>query len=304
MRKIVILCGPTAVGKSKIGLELADKLNAEIVSADSQQVWRELDIGTAKPSPADRAKVAHHLIDVANPDEHFDVARYTGLAGQAIEDIWNRGKLVLVVGGAGMYIQTLLYGLCEAPPQDKMVRKKLSEEMEENGLHPLYERLQKIDPGVESRIHPNDKTRILRSLEVYALTGHPLSHFHSQHQKQEPRYEALQLGLNCDRTLLHEKINKRVDWMMANGWVEEVRELLKFYSGESQALQSIGYQQIVEYLRGEKNLKETTEEIKQATRALARRQMTWLRAQEGLLWYEPGSYQKILEKVTTWSKIV
>lgn len=304
MRKSVILCGPTAVGKSKIALELADKLNAEIVSADSQQVWCELDIGTAKPSPADRAKVPHHLIDVANPNEHFDVSRYVGLADQAIQDIWDRGKLPLVVGGAGMYIQTLLYGLCEAPSQDPEIRKKIREEIEQKGLQPLYEQLQRIDPGVESRIHPNDKTRILRSLEVYELTGHPLSYFHHRHQNQKPRYEALQIGLNCDRTLLHKKIEKRVDWMMANGWVEEVRELLKFYSSESQALQSIGYQQIVKHLRGEKLLEETTEEIKQTTRALARRQMTWLRAQEGLLWYEPGSYQKILEKVTTWSKIV
>ena len=177
MKKIVVICGPTAVGKSEMALEIAEKFNGEIVSADSGQVWEELDIGTAKPSFADRQRVKHHLIDVAKPSEPFDVSRYVALADQAIAEIIGRGHLPIVVGGAGMYLRILLYGLCEAPPQDKEIRQKIIGRVEKEGLQNLFEALKKIDPDIAKKIHPNDKTRIIRALEVYELTGYPLSHF-------------------------------------------------------------------------------------------------------------------------------
>lgn len=293
LAKVVIICGPTAVGKSKIGIYLAQKYNGEIVSADSQQVWRELDIGTAKPTPDDLRKVRHHLIDVATPGEKFDVSRWVALADAAIADIQERGKRVFVVGGAGMYLQSLLYGLCEAPPQDPEVRAALTEEMNEKGLGSLYSRLQTIDPGVETRIHSNDTTRIIRSLEVYELTGYPLSFFHEQHQKQKPRYDVIQIGIDADRATLYEKINRRVDWMMMNGWDEEVRELFRFYTGDAQAFSSIGYRQIIGYLRGEISREWAIEEIKKVTRAYAKRQRTWFRRDSNIHWFGTEDLEKI-----------
>ncbi|MBI4125387.1 MAG: tRNA (adenosine(37)-N6)-dimethylallyltransferase MiaA [Deltaproteobacteria bacterium] len=288
MKKIIVLCGPTAVGKSKIALELAQQCNGEIVSADSQQVYQELDIGTAKPTPAERAQVPHHLIDVASPDAHFDVSRYAALADAAIADITKRGRLPIVTGGTGMYIRILLYGLCDAPPQDKAVRQRLMQRIEAEGLKKLYAELKKVDGEAAQKIHPNDKTRIIRALEVHELTGYPLSHFQQKHCFAKPRYEARQVGFNIDRKVLHQNIERRVDWMIANGWVEEVRELLKFYSSACQALQSIGYKQIVRHLKGQKSLPETIEEIKKETRALARRQLTWFRADKNIRWFDPA----------------
>lgn len=287
MKKVLIICGPTAVGKSKIALELAEKLNGEIISADSGQVWKELDLGTAKPNWEDRQRVPHHLIDVATPGEHFDVARYVALADGAIKEITSRKHLPIVVGGTGMYIRCLLYGLCEAPPQDQSVRKKLARKLEEEGLANLYERFMEVDPEGAKKIHPNDKTRLIRGLEVFEITGFPISHFQNKHGFQNPRYEAKQIGLNCDRALLHQNIERRVDWMIANGWTEEVRELLKFYPSDSQALQTIGYKQIVQHLKGNLSLEEAVVEIKKETRAYARRQLTWFRADKNIRWFDP-----------------
>lgn len=284
MHSIIVLCGPTAVGKSPLALELAQRFNAEIVSADSQQVWRELDIGTAKPTPAERARVPHHLIDVVSPGEHFDVARYGTLADAAIAEIHVQGKLPLVVGGAGMYIRILLHGLCDAPPRDLGVRRQLTNRLGKEGPTALYEELKKIDPLAAQKIHPNDPVRIIRALEVYQITGRPLSELQQAHAFKKPRYRALQIGLNCDRKLLHEKIERRVDWMVANGWAEEVRELLKFYPPDCQALQSIGYKQLIAHLQGRTTPEKAVAEIKKQTRAFARRQLTWFRAEGSLRW--------------------
>lgn len=301
MKKILVLCGPTAVGKSRAALELAQKFNGEIVSADSQQVWKELDIGTAKPTPAQRSQIPHHLIDVASPNARFDVSRYVELADAAIADIVKRGRLPIVVGGAGMYIRVLLYGLCEAPPQDKEIRQKLIQRMETEGLEKLYAELKKKDEKTAPKIHPNDKTRIIRALEVFAITGEPLSSFQAEHRFQNSRYEARQIGLNIDRKRLHQNIERRLDWMLANGWVEEVRELLKFYSSDCQALQSIGYKQIVQHLKGQVPLDETIAEIKQQTRAFARRQLTWFRADKNIQWTDLADFsiEALCRKLST-----
>lgn len=291
--RIIIICGPTAVGKSKIALKLAEKYGGEIVSADSQQVWRGLDIGTAKPTPDDLRRVPHHLIDVATPGEKFDVSRWVELADVAIVDIRARGSLPFVVGGAGMYIQTLLYGLCEAPPQDSEIRKRLFQEIETDGLASLYKRLVEMDPTIAGKMHPNDTTRIIRSLEVFELTGLPLSRFHEEHQQRPPRIDAIQIGIDCDRAELHDKIHRRVDWMMMNGWDEEVRELFRFYSADTQAFASIGYKQIIRYLRGEMSRESAVEEIKIVTRQYARRQLTWFRRDGNIRWFGLGEIEKI-----------
>lgn len=290
MTPIVILCGATASGKTRLALDLASKWNAEIVSADSGQVWRELDIGTAKPTPEEQRAILHHLIDVANPDEYFNAARYVALADKAITDISARGKLPLVVGGTGLYLKILLHGLCEAPPQDQETRAKLERRIGGKGLAALYAELQGVDPETAQKIHANDTTRIVRALEVFELTGYPLSHFHKQHRSQKPRYAARWFGLPCDRAVLNERIDKRVDWMIANGWTEEVRELLKFCSADSQALRStIGYPQIVAHLRGEISLEEAAARIKIFTRQFAKRQMTWFGADKNIEWIDPNA---------------
>lgn len=295
MKKIVVICGPTASGKTQLAIELAQKWNAEIVSADSGQIWRELDIGTAKPTPEQRKQVPHHLIDVANPDEHFDASRYAELSDAAIANICERGKLPLVVGGTGLYLKILLHGLCEAPAQDEAVRAQLTARIEKEGLSILFEELKRVDPETAQKIHSNDTTRIVRALEVFEISGAPLSKFHKEHAFQKPRYEALQIGLLCDKKILHERIEKRVDWMMANGWTEEVRELLKFYSADSQALRgTIGHPQIVAHLRGELSLEEATEQIKTLTKQFAKRQMTWFRSDKTIQWMDASeTYQNV-----------
>lgn len=285
LKKIVIICGPTAVGKSAFAMELARQHNGEIVSADSAQVYRELDLGTGKPTPADRRNIPHHLIDVADPNEIFHASRYLELADRAIADINRRGKLPIVVGGCGLYLRVLLQGLCEAPSQDRELRARLTERIEAEGLEALYRELQTVDPEGATKIHPQDKTRIERGLEVYQLTGKPLSYFHKKHQTQQPRYQAQQIGLYCERSQLHHKIEQRVEWMMASGWVEEVRELLKFVPSDSQALQTIGYRQIVQHLKGNASLPDTIAEIKKQTKAYARRQLTWFRRVTEIQWF-------------------
>lgn len=192
-----------------------------------------------------------------------------------------------------MYIQTLLYGLCEAPPQDSEIRKELHRVIETGGLPSLYKRLVETDPAIAEKIHPNDTTRIIRSLEVFELTGLPLSSFHEAHQQRPPRINAIQIGIDCDRAELHNKIHRRVDWMMMNGWDEEVRELFRFYSADAQAFASIGYKQIIRYLRGEMSRESAVEEIKTVTRQYARRQLTWFRRDDNLRWFGPDEIEKI-----------
>ncbi|MDO8494078.1 MAG: tRNA (adenosine(37)-N6)-dimethylallyltransferase MiaA [Deltaproteobacteria bacterium] len=287
MKPLLIICGPTAIGKSALAMELAEKIGGEIISADSGQVWRELDIGTAKPNFHDLRRVPHHLIDVVGPGDHFDASLYTQLADAAIASIIERGKQPILVGGCGLYIQVLLKGLCEAPAQDKEIREQLHQRLKEEGIEAMFASLQKCDPVTAGKIHPNDKTRIIRALEVYEITGEPLASFHEKHQFQKPRYEAKQFGLTCEREELYKRIEKRIDWMMSNGWDEETRELLRLYKADSQAMQCLGYVQLVRYLRGELPLAEAVEEIKKQTRNYAKRQLTWFKKEKTIQWLSP-----------------
>ena len=286
--KLVIILGPTAVGKSGLALQLAQEIGAEIVNADSQQVYRYMDIGTGKPSRADLATVPHHMIDLVDPDEEFNAALYRRLAVRAIDDIQQRGKRVLVCGGTGLYLKALTRGLFEGPGQDPVLRKKLEHEIEQTGLPALYQRLVEIDPGVVSTIHPNDRQRIIRALEVYYSTGKPIGVWHREHAFKEDLYHVLKIGLERERGELYEVINRRSEQMVEAGLLEEVRGLLgRGYSLDLKPLRSVGYRQMGEVLREEKNIDQALEEMKQETRRLAKRQLTWYRSDAEIRWYHP-----------------
>lgn len=293
--KLVIVLGPTAVGKSALALTLAESIDGEIVNADSQQVYRYMDLGTGKPSQADQATVRHHLIDIVNPDEEFNAALYRSLATRAIDDIQQRGKRVLVCGGTGLYLKALTHGLFDGPGQNPELRNNLEREIEQHGLPALYRRLCDIDAGVEASIHPNDRQRIIRALEVYYSTGKPIGAWQREHAFRENPYEVLKIGLERARGELYELINQRSEGMVQAGLLEEVSGLVsRGYGLDLKPLRSVGYRQMGEVLREGKSIAQALEEMKQETRRLAKRQLTWYRSDEEIRWYHP---QKQAEEI-------
>jgi len=296
--KLVIILGPTAVGKSEVALELATAIDAEIVNADSQQVYRHLDIGTDKPSQAERERVAHHLIDIVEPDEEFNAALFRRLAAESIEQIFARKKNAIVCGGTGLYLKALTQGLFEGPGQDFQIRQALERQIEQEGIAPLYQRLTEIDPTVTSTIHPNDRQRTIRALEVYRLTGKPLSAWQSEHAFQEHPFDALKIGLNRQRSELYDLINRRSERMVEDGLLEEVRRLVaRGYSLDLKPLRSVGYRQMGQVLLGQQELLKAIEEMKQETRHLAKRQLTWFRGDKEIHWFHPNQRTEIIEAV-------
>lgn len=286
--KLVIILGPTAVGKTEVALELAEKLNGEIVNADSQQVYRFMDMGTGKPSKAERERVFHHLVDVVNPDEEFNAALFRRLATDAIEEIHERGRNAFVCGGTGLYLRALTQGLFEGPGQDPAIRRALENEIEEHGLAVVYHRLEQIDPTVGSTIHPNDRQRIVRALEVYQITGKPISAWQNQHGFQENPFTLLKIGLNRERPELYDLINRRSDEMVRGGLLDEVLGLAeKGYRLDLKPLQSVGYRQMGAVLQKKIPLADASEEMKQETRHLAKRQLTWFRRDAEIRWFHP-----------------
>ena len=286
--KVVIILGPTAVGKSEVALELAEKLNGEIVNADSQQMYRFMDIGTGKPSKAERERARHHLIDIVNPDEEFNAALFRRLATDAIEKIHKRGRNAFVCGGTGLYLRALTQGLFEGPGQDPAIRRALENEIEVHGLALVYLRLEHIDPTVGSTIHPNDRQRIVRALEVYRITGKPISVWQNEHGFQENPFTLLKIGLNRERPELYDLINRRSVEMVRYGLLDEVRCLVeKGYRLDLKPLQSVGYRQMGAVLQGKMALADALEEMKQDTRRLAKRQLTWFRRDEQIRWFHP-----------------
>jgi tRNA dimethylallyltransferase len=297
--KLVIILGPTAVGKSVAALELAAQIGAEIVNADSQQVYRHMNVGTGKPADADRARVPHHLIDVVDPDEEFNVAVYCRLALDAIEQIQVREKNIIVCGGTGLYLKALTHGLFVGPEQNPEVRGELAREIQEKGLGALYHRLTEVDPAARSRIHPNDRQRIIRALEVYQLTGKPMSQWQQEHGFGDEPFDTLKIGLQRERVELYELINLRCDRMIAEGLLDEVRELAaKGYSLDLKPLQSVGYRQMGLVLQGMSKIEQAVEEMKQETRHLAKRQLTWFRRDHEIRWLHPENQrQEIIESI-------
>jgi len=275
-QKLVAIVGPTATGKTALAIALARTLGGEIVGADSRQVYRHMDIGTAKPTPEERSLAPHHLIDVVSPDQEFSLAQYLELAVAALEDVWSRGKQPLLVGGSGQYVWALLEGwrVPRLPPQRKL-RRELEERAARQGAGALHGELVQVDPKAAARIDPRNVRRVIRALEVHKATGCPISYWQ---EKGPPPWQTFILGLTCPRQVLYERIDARVDAMMEAGLVDEVRALLAMgYSPSLAALSGIGYKQVCQYLAGELDLATAVAQIKTATHRLARQQYTWFR---------------------------
>ena len=288
--RLCFLVGPTASGKTAVGIEVAERVGAEILSLDSMAIYRGMDIGTAKPTAAEQARVPHHLIDLVEPHEAFSTGRYVEAAEAAIADVAARGRRPLFVGGTALYLKALTEGFFDGPPADWPLRERLEAEAAERGTSALHERLRRVDPAAAARIHPNDLRRIVRALEVYETTGAPISEQQTQFGSPSPDYECIVAGLRRDRAELYERINRRVDAMFAAGLVEEVGGLLEDPRGISHAAaQFVGYAEIIAHLRGEMTLEEAREKVKTRTRRFARRQLTWFRSMDFIRWVDAAA---------------
>jgi tRNA dimethylallyltransferase len=289
---VIAIVGPTAVGKSELALHLAQYFPIEIISADSRQVYRYMDIGTSKPSLAERASIPHHVIDVVEPDEDFSLAMYHQLAMEALKAIQQRGKLPLLVGGSGLYVWSLVEGwkIPQVPPDQKL-RRQLESRAEQEDSQSLYQELQDIDPVTAAKIDPSNVRRIIRALEIYYATGQPPSQL--QH-KEAPAFSVLIIGLTQERSELYRKIDGRVDKMIQRGLVEEVEQLLKKgYSSSSPSMSGIGYKQIGQFLRGEMTLPEAIDKIKYETHRLARHQYAWFRLSDSKIhWFDVSEIER------------
>ena len=284
MNSILCLAGPTASGKTALAVELAKDLNGEVVSCDSMQVYRRMDIGTAKPSPEEMQGIPHHMIDVAEPDEDFSVSRYCAMAAPIVDDIVARGKTAIISGGTGLYMDSLIRGNDFAPFPSTGVRERLEAEADEVGLPAMLARLREIDPDTADRV--SDRKRILRALEVYLETEETITEHNRKTRLIPPKYTPLWLGLDfADRGELYRRIDKRVDIMLEMGLMEEIRSLLDSGIPEKcTAMQAIGYKEFVNALEGREPLSQAAEEVKKASRHYAKRQLTWFRRNPAVRW--------------------
>lgn len=295
---VVLVAGPTGVGKTAFAVELARRLGSEIVNADSMQVYRYMDIGTAKPTPEERSVVAHHLLDIVDPGEPFDAGDYVERARPVIRTLHEAGKVPLIVGGTGLYLKVLTRGICAGAPGDPDVRRRLIEEEQTLGLPVLHRRLLEVDPELGARLHPNDRQRILRALEVFRHSGKPLSHWQRQHRFEDTPYRTVKLFLNRDREELYRRIDARVDAMMAQGFLDEVRKLLAMGFGpDLKPMQSLGYRQLARHLRGEMSLNDAVGEIRRDTRRYAKRQLTWFRADPQFQWLDAAGARDLVARI-------
>jgi tRNA dimethylallyltransferase len=297
---MILILGVTASGKGRLAFELAQSLDAEIISIDSMKVYRRMDIGTAKPPQEARRKVKYHLIDIVEPSDSFSVGAFRDAALGAIKQIEGRGKEIIAVGGTALYIKALLYGLFDGPGTDKQIRTELQERAQVEGLTSLYRELMKIDPIAAERIHPNDSKRIIRALEVYELTGQPISGFQQQWEKESTINDWTIIGLRREKAEENKRINSRVKMMIAGGLVNEVKSLLAEERPLSeQARCAIGYAEIIEYLNGQIELEDAVELVKKNTRRLAKNQRTWFKTFTNVHWLdvEPDeTNEKILSR--------
>jgi tRNA dimethylallyltransferase len=292
--KVIVICGPTGIGKTSVGIELAEKLGGEIVSADSMQIYRYMDIGTAKPTVEEKRRIPHHMIDIVDPDEDYDVVQFSRQARAIIAELDRRDRIPLVVGGTGFYIKTLLHGIFQSEPVNPQIRNRLKQEAEENGSGFLFERLKKIDPVAAGRIHPNDSYRIIRALETIESSGKAISEHHQNHGFADDPFTVLKIGLQLDRQNLYTRIDKRVDLMIEAGIVEEVTKLLEMgYTPELKSMQSIGYRHMVEFLGKKLPWDECVRTLKRDTRRFAKRQFTWFGADQQIKWYAPDQLKEI-----------
>jgi tRNA dimethylallyltransferase len=288
--RVVILLGPTGTGKSKLAIEWAEEFGGEIISADSMQVYRYMDIGTAKPTLDDQKRVRHHLIDLVAPNQPFHAALYRTLGRKTVDQLFQNKKPIWVVGGTGLYIKTLTQGLFSSPKIEPHVRESLKQEAMEKGSNILYERLKKVDPQTASHLHPNDLFRIIRALEVFDSTGTPISFYREQHRFGERPYMTFKIGLEMNRGALYRRIEERVDQMLEKGFLREVEGLMeKGYGPELKPMQSLGYKQMVQFLLKKVGWDEAIRQIKRDTRHYARRQWTWFKADPEIYWWDEST---------------
>lgn len=285
--KVIVICGPTASGKTKLSIEVAKMVNGEIVSADSMQIYKDMTIGTAKPTTEEMQGIKHYLIDFVSPDKRYSVAEYKNDATNAIEEIISKGKTPIVVGGTGLYVNSLIYEI-EYPSVelDMNYRKKLEEIAEKEGLYRLYEMAMKVDKLAMKKISQNDKKRICRVLEIYHATGKTKTQIEIESRANKPKYDYLVFGISMDREKLYDRINKRVDIMIEEGLIDEVKKVLNKYDDFPTAMQGLGYKEVVEYINGDTTKEEMIEKIKMETRRYAKRQLTWFRRYDNITWID------------------
>ncbi|MEM8891823.1 MAG: tRNA (adenosine(37)-N6)-dimethylallyltransferase MiaA [Bacteroidota bacterium] len=296
MKYVICIIGPTAVGKSALSLKLAQELGAEIISSDSRQMYRYLDIGTAKASKDELELVPHHFINSLNPDQEYNAADFEREAEALIQDLHKTSDAVIVVGGSTLYMDALWFGFDEMPAIDQEARKNLMQAHEERGLTVLLEELEEVDPETFEKIDRNNHARVIRALEVYRSSGKPISFYRKGKKPKESSWKYLKIGLNDDRDRLYKRIDQRVLQMIDDGLEEEVKELLERYGPHAPALQSIGYSEMISYLAGEIDRAEAIRLIQRNSRRYAKRQFTWFRRYEDIQWFEAGA----LEKISTW----
>ncbi len=301
MQSVRAIVGPTASGKSELALRLAEAFHGEIVNADALQVYRGLNIGTAKPSAADLSKVRHHLVDLLAPCEPFSAGEFSRLAREAILDIQQRGKTAIIVGGSGLYYRALFRGLSPVPPGDFEVRLRLRQRLEEEGLGVLRDELLRLDPVTAAKLPQNDTQRTLRALEVALVSDRPLSDWIADSPFGEQRLSGLSIGLTLPRAILYDRIERRIRCMMAAGWVDEVKTLLAAgFSPSTPAFQAIGYRQLVRHLLDGWNLEEAVGDIVRATRRFAKRQLTWFRKEPEIVWFDSPELEQRVDQVFTY----
>ena len=306
MNRIICIAGPTASGKTALAVELAKELNGEVVSCDSMQVYRRMDIGTAKPTKEEMQGIVHHMIDVAEPDEDFSVSRYCEMASPIVDDILARGKTAIIAGGTGLYMDSLIRGNAFAPFPATGVRERLEAQADAEGMESMLEWLRSVDPASAARLHLSDRKRIIRALEVFLETGETITEHNRKTQAIPPKYNPLWLGLDfADRAELYHRIDLRVDIMLEMGLISEIKSLLS--SGippKCTAMQAIGYKEFVNALNGEETVEKAAEEVKKSSRHYAKRQLTWFRRNPRLHWLTRQTGQKNEEILTAARQII
>ncbi|WP_435549277.1 tRNA (adenosine(37)-N6)-dimethylallyltransferase MiaA [Desulfobacterium sp. N47] len=292
---IIVICGPTGIGKTSAGIETAQAFGGEIISADSMQVYKYLDIGTAKPTKQETMRVFHHMIDIIDPDEDFSAAKFASMGNEIINRLEKENKVPFIVGGTGLYIKALVHGLFDVKPaSDSDFKIHLKKQAKEYGTKFLYDQLKKLDSKAADKIHQNDTFRIIRALEVFESTGVSISEHQKKHGFSENRFNVLKVGLNMEREALYRQIEKRVDFMIEAGFEDEVKRLLDMnYAADLKSMQSIGYRHMTDYITGRTTLDEAIRTLKQDTRRFAKRQLTWFNADQNIIWVRPDQVEDI-----------
>lgn len=299
MEKVIIIVGPTAVGKTKLSIDLAKRLNTEIISGDSMQVYKKMDIGTGKITKDEMEHIPHHMLDILDPSEAFSVADYQKVVQHKISTLNKRNLTPLLVGGSGLYIQAVLYDyVFSEQKRDNTLTNQLEARLEKEGNYVLHEELRQVDPEQAEKIHPNNIRRLIRALEVYQATGKTLTE-RKKEQKTDPKYKYYIIGLEMDRAILYEQINNRVDTMIQNGLLAEVKYLLDQGYENTQAMKAIGYKELIPYINGEMDLDTAVSLLKRNSRRYAKRQYTWFKNQMKIQWYDVSTlnYDKIVNKI-------